>query len=135
MTQTIVLSSVRGVRVGAKGLAVIAGKDHSGDDIDVIIQSADIGTFIEPLLCCAALESFEPDRSLPIGTVVPGCHLPVISWKTGLSNVNGKPALILTVAGGTELTFEFPPESAQDCGRALEQTAKVAAPADETRPN
>ena len=49
-------------------------------------------------------------------------HLPVIAWKTGVSNINMEPILMLEVTGGLWMSFQLPPKSAKDVGEALSAT-------------
>lgn len=58
------------------------------------------------------------------GTVIQNCHFPVTRWGTGYSNSNGLPALVLEIAGGSQLTFQFDPKTARDCGLSLAQSGR-----------
>jgi hypothetical protein len=70
-----------------------------------------------------ALQSSDP---LPAGFHVVDAHLPVQAWKTGVSNVNLEPVLVLEVKGGLKLSFQIPPTSANELGTALTSTGTTA---------
>lgn len=56
------------------------------------------------------------------GTHVSDAHLPVVAWKTGVSNVNMEPILMMEVKGGLWMSFQLPHPSAQAMGEALSNT-------------
>src|SRR5580700_9784491 len=131
MKNAISLAAVRHVRLGPSHSAVIAGADIYGDETEVFLKTADIPSVAAPLLCCAAAESSRSPP--PAGTVIPGCHLPVTKWKTGRSTVNGQPLLILELAGGSTLVFQFAAQGAQQCGQALMNIGAAVASAPRTK--
>jgi hypothetical protein len=59
------------------------------------------------------------------GFHVVDAHLPVIAWKTGVSNVNLEPILMLEVAGGLWLSFQLPAKTALDVGSSLSATSST----------
>lgn len=132
MKNAISFDAIRHVRLGPSHSAVIAGADVYGEETEVFLKTADIPAVVTPLLCCAAAESTRSPP--PAGTIIPGCHLPVAKWRTGRSKVNGHPLLILEVAGGSTLVFQFSADGAQQCGQALMGAGTaVATPASEAQ--
>jgi hypothetical protein len=131
MKNAISFAAVRHVRLGPTNSAVIVGEDVYGDETEVFLKTADIPGVAAPLLCCAAAESTRSPP--PAGTIIPGCHLPVMQWKTGRSTINGEPLLILELSGGSTLVFQFASQGAQQCGQALMNTGAAAASAPRTR--
>ena len=117
MRNAISLRAVRDVPIGPTDSAIISGEDVSGVPSEVFLKLADIPTIAVPLLRCAAV-SAGPAAPLQ-GSIIPGCHLPVMKWSVGRSNINGEPLLILEVSGGSQLTFQLPAQSARECGQAL----------------
>ena len=132
MKNAISLAAFRHIRLGPAHSAVIVGEDVYGDETEVFLKTADIPGIAAPLLCCAAAESSRSPP--PAGTIIPGCHLPVVKWQTGRSTVNGEPLLILELSGGSTLVFQFTSQGAQQCGQALMNTgaAAVSTPATKT---
>jgi hypothetical protein len=128
------IDSVKNVRILNRGWAAIAGRDHRGIETDIAFSIADASTIAPQLLCCAAVEAGPDPKPLP-GTIVPGCHLPVMGWRAGRSNINGEPVLEIDVSGGATLRFQFPASTAQDCGRSLEAEGTAASPPAGSRPN
>jgi hypothetical protein len=61
----------------------------------------------------------------PAGTHVTDAHLPVTAWKTGVSNVNMEPILMMEVKGGLWMSFQLPHPSAQTMGEALSNTGST----------
>src|SRR5580658_1890388 len=131
MKNAISLAAVRHVRLGPTKSAVIVGEDVYGDETEVFLGTTDIPSIAASLLCCSAAESTRSPP--PAGTIIPGCHLPVIKWKTGRSTVNGEPLLILELAGGSTLVFQFAAQGAQQCGQALMNIGAAAASAPRTK--
>jgi hypothetical protein len=125
MKNAISIAAVRHVRLGPTNSAVVVGEDVYGDETEVYLKTADIPAIAGPLLCCAAAETTRSPP--PAGTIIPGCHLPVIQWKTGRSTINGEPLLILELSGGSTLVFQFASQGAQQCGQALMSTGAAAA--------
>jgi hypothetical protein len=72
-------------------------------------------------LVAAAVASRAGDPP-PAGTHVTDAHLPVIAWKTGVSNVNMEPILMLEINGGLWMSFQLPHASAKAVGEALGST-------------
>jgi hypothetical protein len=66
-----------------------------------------------------ATKSADPPAA---GMHVTDAHLPVMAWKTGVSNINMAPILMLEVIGGLWMSFQLPPESAKEVGQALSAT-------------
>jgi len=120
--------AITNVRILARAWAAIAGRDHRNLEIDVAFMTKDARQIAPQLLHCAAIEAGPRPKPLP-GTVIPGCHLPVIGWRTGRSNVNGEPILEIDVSRGTTLRFQFPASTAKDCGTALAAEGMAAGPA------
>jgi hypothetical protein len=133
MRNAISLRAVRDVRIGPTDSAIISGEDVSGVPSEVFVKLADIPSVAGPLLCCAAAAA-GPSRPLQ-GTIIPGCHLPVMKWSVGRSNINGEPVLILDVSGGCQLTFQFPAQSAKECGEKLAKEGGALAPSPQTKLN
>jgi hypothetical protein len=131
MKNAISLAAIRHVRLGPTHSAVIVGEDVYGDETEVFLGATDIPNIAASLLCCAAAESTRSPP--PAGTIIPGCHLPVIKWKTGRSTVNGEPLLILELAGGSTLVFQFAAQGAQQCGQALMNIGAAVASAPKTK--
>src|ERR1700722_5191282 len=125
MKNAISLAAFRHIRLGPTHSAVIVGEDVYGDETEVFLKTADIPGIAAPLLCCAAAESTRSPP--PAGTIIPGCHLPVVKWQTGRSTVNGEPLLILELSGGSTLVFQFTSQGAQQCGQALMNTGAASA--------
>jgi hypothetical protein len=135
MVQTVSITSVRDVRLGTSGSFVVAGKDHAGIEIDLIFRAVDAQNIAGPILCCAAMEAAAFGPKLPAATIVSACHLPVMNWQVGRSNINAEPVLILNLSGGARLTFQFAPQSAQACGQALATEGIAAGPAPGAKAN
>lgn len=76
------------------------------------------------IAAATATMSAEPPAA---GFHVMDAHLPVTAWRTGVSNVNLEPILMLEVVGGLWLSFQLPPKSAHDVGEALSATGTSAA--------
>src|ERR1700733_5851508 len=127
MKNAISLAAFRHIRLGPTHSAVIVGEDVYGDETEVFLKTADIPGIAAPLLFGPAPESARSPR--PAGTIIPGCHLPVVKWQTGRSTVNGEPLLILELSGGSTLIFQFASQGAQQCGQALMSTGAAAASA------
>jgi hypothetical protein len=134
MAGTISIQSIRHVRLGPSRTAIVLGQDQNGMDTDIIFASADAQNIAPQLLCCAALEAGPAPRPLP-GTVIPGCHLPVMNWRVGRSHINGEPILEIDVPGNVTLRFQFPASTAQACGQALIDAGVAASPAPGSKPN
>jgi hypothetical protein len=134
MSVTVKIDSVRDVRITLNGRMIVSGRDERGVDIDILFNSADAPHFAPQALCCAAIEASSDQRPLA-NTIIPGCHLPVVGWRTGRSQVNGEPILEIDVAGGAILRFQFPASTAQDCGKALLTGGVAASPPAGSRPN
>jgi hypothetical protein len=126
MRNAISFDSVRDVRIGPTKSVIIAGKDFSGADAEIFLKIADVPKVAAPLLCCAFADQ-SPSPPL-IGTIIPGCHLPIRSFATGISTFNGEPILILEIFGGTTLTFQLPSQSAIECGKQLVQKGEATGP-------
>jgi len=131
MRNAISFGTIRDVRLGVTDSAVVSGVGTNGIESETTFRLADIPSVAVPLLCCAAAGAATPPP-LP-GTIIPGCHLPVMQWETGRSPVNGEPLLRLIVSGGSVLTFQFPSQAAQQCGQALMNEGALASPAPGTR--
>jgi hypothetical protein len=128
------IDSVRHVRLALAGWTVVLGRDHTGIDTDIMFSTADVPNIAPQLLCCATIEAGPGPRPLP-GTIVPGCHLPVMGWRVGRSTVNGEPILEIDVPGNVTLRFQFPASTAQACAQALAAEGVAASPSPGTRPN
>jgi hypothetical protein len=128
------IDSVQNVRILNRGWTAIAGRDHRGIETDIAFSIVDASTIAPQLLCCAAIEAGSGPKPLP-GTIIAGCHLPVMAWRTGRSPINGEPILEIDVAGGATLRFQFPASAAQDCGKALTAEGAAASPPSGSRPN
>jgi hypothetical protein len=120
--------AITNVRILARAWAAIAGRDYQNHEIDVAFMTKDVRQIAPHLLHCAAIEA-GPRPKPPPGTVIAGCHLPVIGWRTGRSNVNGEAILEIDVSRGTTLRFQFPASTAKDCGNALAAEGMAAGPA------
>jgi hypothetical protein len=116
---------VNNVRILSRAWAAIAGRDHRGIETDIAISTKDVPAIAPQLLCCAAVEASPDPKPFP-GTIISDCHLPVMGWRTGRSNINGEPILEIDVAGGTTLRFQFPASTAKDCGTALAAAGTAA---------
>jgi hypothetical protein len=57
------------------------------------------------------------------GMRVMDAHLPVVAWKTGISNINMESVLMLEVRGGLWISFQLPPRTAQAVGESLSSVA------------
>jgi hypothetical protein len=134
MANMIRIDSVRDVRILNRGWAAIACRDHRGVETDIAFSTTDIPAIAPQLLCCAALEA-GPDPKPLAATIIPGCHLPVMGWRTGRSTVNGEAILEIDVPGSVTLRFQFPGVTAQACGQALAAEGIAAAPVPGSRPN
>jgi hypothetical protein len=119
MGQTTSIRSVKDVRLGSSRTFVIHGLDHKEAETGIIFPINDAGIIAESALCCAAVDATAYGAKPPLGAVIPECHLPVVEWKAGISNVNGEPILILTVSGRNLLKFQFPAQTARECGAEL----------------
>ncbi len=75
------------------------------------------------IAAATAVSSASPPAA---GFHVVDAHLPVIAWKTGVSNVNLEPILMLEVAGGLWLSFQLPPKTALDVSASLSATGATA---------
>ncbi len=133
MRNAISFGSIRDVRMGVTNSAVIAGTDTKGIESEVTFKLSDVPATAVPLLCCAAV-GLGTSPPLP-GTIIPGCHLPVMQWGTARSNINGEPLLVLTIAGGIVLIFQVPAQTAQQCGQALMNEGAAAAPTPGMKPS
>jgi hypothetical protein len=100
---------------------VISATDQFGGPIYVIVNCLEIPKLVGPLLCCAATNSRASLPEPQQHTAITGSHLPVLCWQIGRTTVEGEPVLILTLAGGATLAFQFHPQAARQCGKALEQ--------------
>jgi hypothetical protein len=134
MANMIRIDSVRDVRILNRQWAAVAGRDHRGIETDIAFSTSDAPKIAPQLLCCAAIEA-GPDPKPQPGTIVPGCLLPVMGWRTGRESLTGETILELDLPGNVTLQFQFPGTTAQACGQAL-TTAGVAASAPlGSRPN
>ena len=62
--------------------------------------------------------------SLPAeGTPIENCHFPVLKCATAISNANGRPLLVLTLAGENQLVLQFDAKHAGLCGDSLKAAA------------
>lgn len=66
-----------------------------------------------------AIKAPEPPAA---GTPVTDAHLPVMAWKTGVSNINLEPILMLEVIGGLWLSYQLGHDTAKAVGEALSAT-------------
>jgi hypothetical protein len=102
--------------------AVEIRPEERPDTEGVVLAPEQAAALGQSLLAASVVCHGGPPKPKP-GTPIKDCHFPVEQWTTGTSNVNAEPVLVLRVAGGISLVFQFPKQSAQDCGRALQQTA------------
>jgi hypothetical protein len=128
------IDSVQNVRILNRGWTAIAGRDHRGIETDIAFSVADASAIAPQLLCCAAIEAGPDPKPLP-GTIVPGCHLPVMAWRAGRSTINSEAILVIDIPGGATLRFQFPGLTAQECGKALAVAAMAVSPPFDSRPN
>jgi hypothetical protein len=134
MPGNIRMDMIRHVRFAATGWVAVSGSDHTGSSTDIMFSTGDVPDIAPQLLCCAAINAGPQPHPLP-GTIIPGCHLPVMAWRVGRSTFNVEPVLEIDVAGGTTLRFQFPASTARDCGKALEAEGVSASPPSGSRPN
>ncbi len=103
------------VEIGAGGTVIV----RYGDIVWPL--PAEAAAIFGRALVAAALASSATEPP-PAGTHVTDAHLPVTAWKTGVSNVNMEPILMLQLAGGLWMSFQLPAQSAKDVGEALSTT-------------
>lgn len=75
------------------------------------------------IAAATAVSSPEPPDA---GFHVVDAHLPVTGWRTGVSNINLEPILMLEVIGGLWLSFQVPPTAAREVAAALSATGTSA---------
>ncbi len=127
---TIDISTIDDLILGASGDTVIAVRLKDGSQTRIAMPRAEVQRLAPALLCAAsAAGSSSPAQDMSVGP----CHLPVMQWECGLSNMNGEPVLVLTIPGGARVMFQFPPQTAQACGQALISKGLEAMP--QGRPN
>jgi hypothetical protein len=119
MARTVVITSVRDVRIGPSRTSVVTGRDTAGIETEIVFNSADARNLAGPLLCCAAIEAGAFDVSWPPGSIVPGCDLLVLDWQVVRSAINGDPMLVVTLPGNAVLRFRFLPADAERCAGDL----------------
>jgi hypothetical protein len=119
--------------MGPAGSAEILGTDNTGLSTIIRVKASDINAVAAPLLCASAITA--SPNAPPSGTGIGQCHLPVLQWQTGRSNINQEGILLLTVSGGLTLAFQFPPQGAQACGQALVKEGQSAGLQPGQRPN
>jgi hypothetical protein len=122
---TISLEIIKNIRFGKRGEAVIAAIDEFGGPIYVKVNCLDIPKITGLLLGCAAINSRTSQSAPRREAIIPNSPLPVLHWQMGKPALDGESILILTLAGGATLAFQFPPQAAQRCGKALEQAGTV----------
>jgi hypothetical protein len=123
---SISLETIRDIRVGRRGEAVISAVNRFGGQTYINVHCLDIPKIVGPLLCYSAMDA-KASLSEPVrDTIIPESHLPVLHWEIGQPSADGKPVLVLTLAGGTRLALKFPPQAAQRCGKALKQASAIA---------
>lgn len=75
------------------------------------------------IAAATAISAAEPPAP---GFHVMDAHLPVTGWRTGVSNINLEPILMLEVVGGLWLSFQVPPAAAHEVATALSATGTSA---------
>lgn len=88
-------------------------------------QAAVLG---QALLAASVL--YAEGREAPPGRI-DRCDLPVLAWRTGVIKDHGLAVLIADVLGGAQVTLQFQPDVAVNCGRSLLNTGKTLKNADE----
>jgi hypothetical protein len=78
-------------------------------------QAASLGVALLTASVVCAGEPPKPESGTAIGNAL----LLVPRWDTGYNSISGEPTLVLSVAGGTKLGFQFSVESAIECGTSL----------------
>lgn len=102
-------------------------KNPGNSDFDIPLPAAWAKVTGRALIAAAAIsESNNPN--LPAGTVVDDVPLPVMRYVTGIHKTNGEPVLRLTVAGDLTMSFQMPADTAEACGKALQEVGEKARP-------
>jgi hypothetical protein len=106
------------VEIGAGGTVIVRYGDVAWT------LPADSATRFGRAMIAAAVASTAGDPP-PTGTHVADAHLPVTAWKTGVSNVNMEPILMMELRGGLWMSFQLPHTSAKEMGQALSNTGST----------
>lgn len=72
----------------------------------------------------AASVLYADGREAPPGRI-DRCDLPVLAWRTGVIKDHGLAVLLADLLGGAQVTLQFQPDVAVNCGRSLLNTGKT----------
>lgn len=100
-----------------------------GSSNTVVMRYGDLTLSLSPeassklgrALVAAATAVSSPEKP-DAGFHVVDAHLPVVGWRTGMSNVNFEPILMLEIVGGLWLSFQMPSPAAGEIATALSAT-------------